>query len=380
MLSSIGQFPGSKNAGILFWFPHLFPYFNGYRRSSATIFCVECERLLEEDYKQRIEDLGMSNAALCDDVAFLRGTVQVQERRIESLQGQIEDMQARNMKNNIVISGITGDNEEESCKDKTIQFLRDNLKMEVQEADVVVAHRLGKKQVGQGSRSIVAKVSNNIRYKVFSHTKNLKSKTNAIGKQYFVDPQLPENIAAERKELYFRKAQAVEKNLKREERHRATIEIKDQQLYINKERQSKKVWPPTATDVLNLDKQEYEEIEAIELLESKGVQDTGSLFKGYAQKIETINCIPDIYKKVKIIHPDADHIVMVYRVGEEEGCCDDGEANAALKLLKLLKNHDEKNIVALVIRRKLGPRIGARRFHHILAQAREALNKVQDAK
>ena len=30
-----------KNAGILFRFPHLFPYLNGYRRSSATIFRVD---------------------------------------------------------------------------------------------------------------------------------------------------------------------------------------------------------------------------------------------------------------------------------------------------------------------------------------------------
>ena len=32
---------GSKNAGILFRFPHQFPYFNGYGRSSATIFHVD---------------------------------------------------------------------------------------------------------------------------------------------------------------------------------------------------------------------------------------------------------------------------------------------------------------------------------------------------
>ena len=32
--------PGSKNAGILFRFPHLFPYFNGCRRLSVTIMAV----------------------------------------------------------------------------------------------------------------------------------------------------------------------------------------------------------------------------------------------------------------------------------------------------------------------------------------------------
>ena len=32
---------GSKNAGILFRFPHLFPYLTGYRRSSVTIFHVD---------------------------------------------------------------------------------------------------------------------------------------------------------------------------------------------------------------------------------------------------------------------------------------------------------------------------------------------------
>ena len=32
--------PGSRNAGILFRFPHLFPYFNGCRRFSVTIMAV----------------------------------------------------------------------------------------------------------------------------------------------------------------------------------------------------------------------------------------------------------------------------------------------------------------------------------------------------
>ena len=31
---------GSKNAGILFWFPHLFPYFNRCRRFPVTIMAV----------------------------------------------------------------------------------------------------------------------------------------------------------------------------------------------------------------------------------------------------------------------------------------------------------------------------------------------------
>ena len=33
--------PDSKNAGILFRFPHLFPYLIGYGRSSVTIFRVD---------------------------------------------------------------------------------------------------------------------------------------------------------------------------------------------------------------------------------------------------------------------------------------------------------------------------------------------------
>ena len=69
---------------------------------------------------------------------FLRGVVQVQERKIESLSGQIVDAKVRAMKDNIVISGIVEPEEEESedCVQNVLSFFNKEMAMETKREEI----------------------------------------------------------------------------------------------------------------------------------------------------------------------------------------------------------------------------------------------------
>ena len=81
-----------------------------------------------------------TNELLKNDVSFLRGVAQVQERQIKHLNSQITDMKRRSMKNNITIAGLEGDVQEENCQENVLDFVKSKLKMEVSKADIQVAH------------------------------------------------------------------------------------------------------------------------------------------------------------------------------------------------------------------------------------------------
>ena len=97
-----------------------------------------------QDICSRIDKMEQENSKLRDDVAVLKGFVQVQDKAITSNKDKIINLTARSMANNITISGIL-EEEDENCKDKVLSFLHTYLDLETNPTEVEVAHRLGKK-------------------------------------------------------------------------------------------------------------------------------------------------------------------------------------------------------------------------------------------
>ena len=132
----------------------------------------DCETNID-DHAERISVLEEENKKLQEDVDFLKGVIQVQDKKIVHLQTDAADAKARSMANNLLISGLTGDVDDEKCKEKCFQFLKEKVQVLIEEKDIVVAHRLGEK-TGIQDRTMVVKVTNRIRHEIFKYTKNLK--------------------------------------------------------------------------------------------------------------------------------------------------------------------------------------------------------------
>ena len=76
------------------------------------------------DLQSRLDELEEANASLKDELTVLKGIMQVNDKKINNLDNRVIDLTARSMSNNIVISGISGDNgKEKDCKEKVLALM-----------------------------------------------------------------------------------------------------------------------------------------------------------------------------------------------------------------------------------------------------------------
>ena len=78
---------------------------------------------------------------------------------------------------------------------------------------------------------------------------------------------------------------------------------------------------------------------------------------------------------MKILYPQADHIVMAFKQGNYTGCCDDGEHFAGDKMLKIILGKQREN-TAIYVARKYNGRMGPRRFLAYQKVTEQALQKL----
>ena len=322
---------------------------------------------------RRLEILEQSNEDLRDQVDLLRGTVQVLDKQQETMNKKVIDLTSRSMKNNILISSITGDEAKENCKEKVIDFIKTKLKMEIEDKEVIVAHRLGKKEVGK-LRAIVVQCTHDLRQSVFQHTKNLKDVKNEYDQKYYVEPQLPEPIATERLENRQKYRDILRANEKLPEDKKVQAEMKNGKLYIGGEMQKKHIFPPSVRELFQIDNVTQCTIDALKNTQSTTSYEKSSEFIAYAFKVGNAVETRLAYKKFKQLSPEAYHIMMAHKVKQYSGHQDDGEHRAGKWLLNILEDRQSKDTAIFVARVYGGIPLGQKRFAFIEKAANEALN------
>ena len=174
------------------------------------------------DNKEKIALLEEKVAKLNNDVATLKGLAQVQDTALRICQDKIVDLTARSMANNIIITGLEGDsNEEKDCKVKVLTFIRQKLKLELKDEEVEVAHRAGRIVIAK-PRPMIVRCAFSLRDRIFNYTHNLKGVTNGSGDFYYVRSQLPEPLLSQKidREEKLRSIQKANKQLPEEEKDR----------------------------------------------------------------------------------------------------------------------------------------------------------------
>ena len=261
----------------------------------------DAERDIDE-FRTRIGDLEEDNKMLKSDVTILKGMVTVQAKQMNALQDAVVELKMRSMNSNVIIDGILGDvDEEEVCKEQALTFLRSQMEMQVEDKEVVKAHRLGEKKDGK-ARPMVIRCKEKLRARMFQYTKNLKGKTNANSKGYNVDPQLPEKMAAEKKELNSNIGRIKEKNKQLADGQKIKYQVRKKQLVVNNEIQKKKVIPPTHEDLFDLNMEEREQLEKIEMTDEILMEEKGNIFQARAKNIRTLEDARKGYIKMKILY------------------------------------------------------------------------------
>ena len=298
-----------------------------------------------------IEDLEAENSMLQDDVTVIKGLLQVQDKQISGNKEKIVDLTACSMANNVVISGLL-ETEKEECKQLVLEFLREQMKMEVEDSEVLVAHRLGcKAAAGSKPRQMVVRCVHSLRECIFNSTKNLKDVKNAKGDYYYVDKQLPEPLFTQRRERNLKIKEVRDHNKQETDttKHK-TVVIHNNTLFINKIPQKQYVSPPTVADIFNVTKEDSNKMEKMKFQESVVHTKKGSTFRGFAIPVKGCNEVRLAYKKLKILYPESDHMVMAYSVKTYTGHQDNGEYGASRRLLDILTTGKRKNVAIFIAR------------------------------
>ena len=102
-------------------------------------------------------------------------------------------------------------------------------------------------------------------------------------------------------------------------------------------------------------------------------------YTGYAAKTSSLTQVRRAYCRVRLLHPDADHVMVAYKSKKFDGCHDDGEYGASLRLLKLLDNRGSTDVAVFVARNSGGTLFDPKHFIHIEAVAKKALESLEES-
>ena len=149
--------------------------------------------------------------------------------------------------------------------------------------------------------------------------------------------------------------------------HQMQMEVKQSELYVNGDKYQKAVMPPNAKDVLLITKQQEKALDGINILSGQEDYVDGSKFYSMVVEASTLKQVQDAYRKIKLQHASATHIICGYRIfGIKhhiyQDYSDDGEYGAGRKILNTLKQRSAFNIAVFIVRYKTGSNLGAARF------------------
>ena len=298
-----------------------------------------------------------------------------QTAEIGVLKNKVEDLTARSMKQNVVISGLKEDSEKE-LEESVSQFFRDKLSVQ---PNIDVAHRLGDKRDGAvNPRPVVVKCSSmRDKHAIMVNTKKLKDVKNDLGKPYFVSDQLPEGIS-ERKRRYFT---LMKENAQKPQLEQATMRIRGNQLFVNNELYRPSISPPKVPELFDVSKEEAAKMEKLKLVTGDIQSERGSTFYGVAVRVQSIHDVRRAYKKVALMDPGATHIMAAYVMKTNSGKiisdhADDDEHGGGIRVLNAVNNSNLQGLACFVVRHYGGVHIGFRRFVHISAAAESAIQKL----
>ena len=344
----------------------------------------QLKELIERTVQHEIQALSTSLNMASDENTELRKSITSLENRLKLTEGlllraekklmmqneKIIDLQARSMRENLVIQGIKEDDDETWAKtqEKVVGFMKNNLKITGANKNMIErAHRVGQKN-SRKPRQIVAKLtSSSTKDLIFRNVRNLAGQS-----QFSIQEQFPPEIQESRKRLWHLFKEAKEK--KKTDKS-VKINWSLDKLYINGKQHTAR------DDLQHIDPREHLK-HKFRLEHSKSISEQGSTFQGHAAKLTPDVPAAAVLAKLYSIRniAKADHNIYACRVKQgnsiRELCSDDGEHGASNHLLRLLQEKELENVIVVCTRWFGGTHIGPNRFNHIKDCTKEALQKL----
>ena len=182
---------------------------------------------------------------------------------------------------------------------------------------------------------------------------------------FFVTQYLPEPFKAAREKYKEDVASIYKKNEKQLPKYRKTAHVVGTELSVNNEIRPDPIYPPDIHQVVHALRVQQDKLSSFEFQESSPVCVEDSVFRGYGIRVTQLLSVELAYVKARQRVPNADHIMVAYRIPNIEGSCADGEHYGDLQIMKLLKQKSVTDVAVFVARSKGEANLGARRFQAI---------------
>ena len=332
------------------------------------------------DCDKRTMLISEENKQLRFELDMIKGLFIKSEAENVALKEKVTALSALHMKDNIIINGLCNDENAEDPVESVQVFLEEVMCLEVAQQHIFTARRMGSGVPGKPDipRPMLVHVHPTLRELIFSNLQNLKGKLNDRQKPYCISKQLPEQWIEEKRQLNssFQKAKKINEN-KKDGEQKDEIQIKGRTLYINKVPQKKTfLLAPKPADLF-VDRNEQDKLDKIKFTVSVDVEDSGSTFKSYATKLQSITEVKRAYIRVKQIHPSATHIVAAYNMKGGNGFQDDREYGEGHRLLDIISRNTYQNTAVFIVRYHEGPNLGPRRHQLYERVTTEALARTK---
>ena len=241
--------------------------------------------------------------------------------------------------------------------------------------DILAAHRVGANDEKRG-RLMVVRCEQKTKQKILSNAKNLAKKTNVKGSAYYINPQVPEAIAAQKKNNAYQIAAIREQNISKPARLKTKYQIKNGKLYVDGCHNEKLVGSPQLMELFP-DQQEQDKMEKIKFIYGDSKQEKDNVFTAVGAKVSSTAEVRRAYRRMKQVYPDASHISLGYDAMKIQGNNDDGEHGAGLCIEKHLKLANANNKAVFVVHKVSKYKLGPRRFQIIAELTQEILLKMK---
>lgn len=327
----------------------------------------------------RIQSLTEENLQLRDELDLLKGIVHKISNQVQSADGKLNKLVAKSMEDNLVITGILDDFPKRNPRKQVHQFFHEELGLRnVSDSDVLKVFRVGKQQEGR-HRPLMLNCTPDLRRYLMASAPSLKGRTNSNGGSFYINQQLPEAIAEQKREIreVIRNRQAKEEALPNQAK--STFLVRNDKVYINGQLTRKTIVPPSVEQLFPEDDMQ-KKINAIKLRTFRAKPEMGSIFRVSIFTPDSMDQVKLAYIKMFQNNPSADHIAVACIVNGEEAYNDNAEFGSGFRLLRSIKDANIDNVALFLTRQYGGVNLGPRRFNIMTNLAYLALEKVAESR
>ena len=327
----------------------------------------EAQRIIEEDdgINQVKKDVAYwkLKAETLSDVCGRMGM------EIADLTTRIENLELNNSKKMVIISGLYVSGQKEHLIDELYDFFQTALQLNIKIEDAYFLGSITPKSI------VITLQTVDDRKQIITAKPRLKNiKQQGRDNKIYINEYLPPTTNEKRRRE--REVIAMSRPENPEEEHQVSYTAEG--LNIKGQVYKKKISVPTPRELVNISPEDLEKIFEMRTKRSADIERSRSIFTAYTAKVQTLQQVRNIYTKVRLVQPEARHVVCAYSLDHPQPFFaqdyqDDQEPGAGRAILQFMDMNNIQNRVVIVARKYGGIRMGNERFQCYVQAAKEAI-------